>query len=94
MLSGPNATSLSTVGMKSWSSGSWKIIPTRRLTSGIRSGVSGSSPIRTSPADGRRLPFRWRSSVDFPAPFAPTIPTDSPWTIRKETPSRAGVPSG
>ena len=29
MLSGPNATSSRTVGMKSWSSGSWKIRPTR-----------------------------------------------------------------
>ncbi len=30
---GPNATSSRTVGMKSWSSGSWKTMPTRRRTS-------------------------------------------------------------
>ena len=32
-LAGPKATSASTVGMKSWSSASWKTIPTRRRTS-------------------------------------------------------------
>ena len=32
-LAGPNATSSRTVGMKSWSSGSWKTMPTRRRIS-------------------------------------------------------------
>ena len=50
--------------------------------------------IVTAPDVGSRYPFMWRSTVDFPAPFAPTMPTDSPWVIRNETPFSASVPSG
>ena len=80
--------------MKSWSSGFWKTTPTFLRISGRVSFRSGTSPTVTPPDVGSRCPFMWRSSVDFPAPFAPTMPTDSPWVIRKETPFSASVPSG
>ena len=80
--------------MKSMSSGFWKRTPTFRRISGRVSLRSGTSPIVTFPDEGSRYPFMCRSSVDFPAPFAPTMPTDSPWVIRKETPFSASVPSG
>ncbi len=46
---GPNATSSATVGMNSWSSGSWKTIPTLLRIEGRVSLVTGTSPIRTLP---------------------------------------------
>ena len=43
-LAGPKATSSPTVGMNSWSSGSWKTIPTRRRISRRVAGSTGSPP--------------------------------------------------
>ena len=42
-----------TVGMNSWSSGSWKTTPTRRRISLRLALVTGSPPTATSPAWGR-----------------------------------------
>ena len=93
-LSGPNATSSATVGRKSWSSGSWKTMPTVRRMSGRVPLVTGMPPMSTLPRSGVSSPFRWSSSVDLPAPLAPTTAIASPWPTSNETPSSARVPSG
>ena len=80
--------------MKSWSSGFWNTKPTALRMSDSVSLLTGTSPMRTLPRVGVRMPLRCISSVDLPAPFAPTIATDSPWPISNETLLRAGVPSG
>ena len=53
-LAGPKATSSRTVGMKSWSSGSWKTMPTRRRTSAGWRLSTGSPATRTVPGTRRR----------------------------------------
>ena len=70
-LAGPKATSSRTVGMNSWSSGSWKTMATRRRISARLAFVTGSPPTVTVPACGSRMPLRCRTRVVLPAPFGP-----------------------
>jgi len=56
--------------------------------------VTGVPPMSTLPTRGVRKPLRCMSSVDLPAPFAPTSAIDSPCVMENETPSSARVPSG
>ncbi len=95
-LIGPNATSSKRSGIKSMSSGSWKTIPIFFGISCTFFGSTVSPRISTAPRDVLlcRMPFRWRRSVDLPAPFGPTSATDSPFSISNETCSSAAVPSG
>ena len=94
MWNGPKATSSKTVGLKSWSSGSWKTRPTSaRIRLTLRRSTSVPA-IRTEPCVGRLIPLRWSMSVLFPAPFGPTRATFSPRAIRRPTPRSASKPSG
>ena len=91
---GPNATSSATVGRNSWSSGSWKTIPTRRRISARFGFSTGSPPTVTDPATPVRIPLRCSTSVVLPAPFGPSSATRSPVCTVRSTPCRTGVPSG
>ena len=68
--SGPNATSSRTVGMNSWSSGSWNTSPTRARSSRTSSRPTSMPATSSSPEPGSS-PFRWSISVVLPAPFGP-----------------------
>jgi len=92
--SGPKATSSNTVGMKSWSSESWKTNPILRRTSAAVFFERTVPPTSTVPPEGRISPVRASIMVDFPAPLAPTRAQASPCSSRKETPFSASVPSG
>ena len=94
MWSGPKATSSYTVGLNSWSSGSWNTSPTRAR---IRRTVDRSTtvpPIRTVPWVGSWMPLRCSISVLLPAPFGPTRATFSPAPIERSSPLSASNPSG
>lgn len=91
---GPNATSSRTVGMNSWSSGSWKTMPTRRLISAMFRLSTGSPATVTVPVPPVRMPLRCSTSVVLPAPFGPSSATRSPRATQKSTPNRAWCPSG
>ncbi len=91
---GPNATSSRTVGMKSWSSGSWKTMPTRRRTSAMCRGPTSSPATVTVPVPPVRMPLRCSTRVVLPAPFGPSSATRSPRAMEKSTPNRAWCPSG
>ena len=83
MCSGPNATSSKTVGLNSWSSGSWN---TRPDLARIRRTVARSttrSPIGPAPWVGSWMPLRCSISVLLPAPFGPTRATFSPARDRR-----------
>jgi hypothetical protein len=72
----------------------WKIMPTRKRTlrkSRSGSGAMSSPSTSTRPLSGLSNPFKQRTSVDFPAPLRPIIPTISPRLTSNETPSIAGV---
>ena len=72
MWSGPKATSSNTVGLKSWSSGSWKTSPTIGADAADRRAVDdGARRSGPSRGVGSRMPLRWSSSVLLPAPFGP-----------------------
>jgi hypothetical protein len=54
----------------------------------------GTSPSTTTrPEVGSSTPVRTLRVVDFPAPFGPTKPTNSPGSMRKLTPSTARTTS-
>lgn len=91
---GPNATSSRTVGMNSWSSGSWKTMPTLRRISAMFFAETGSPATVTVPAPPVRMPLRCRTRVVLPAPFGPRSATRSPLPMRRSTPKRAWCPSG
>ncbi len=91
---GPNATSSRTVGMKSWSSGSWKTMPTRRRTSAMFRLSTGNPATVTVPVPPVRMPLRWSTRVVLPAPLGPSSATRSPRATEKSTPKRAWCPSG
>ena len=74
---GPNATSSRTVGMKSWSSGSWKTMPTRRRISLRLSFATGRPPTSTARA-AAWMPLRCSTRVVLPAPLGPSRATRSP----------------
>ncbi len=86
---GPNATSSSTLAVKSMLSLSWKMNPTRwcsrRLNSGSR--MEAASTTRPSkryvPTCGCTSPLIARSSVDFPEPLSPISTTESPASISR-----------
>ena len=59
MWSGPNATSSNTVGLNSWSSGSWNTSPTSRRTSRIVGLPTARPATRTSPWLGTSVPLSW-----------------------------------
>ena len=93
--SGPNATSSSTVGLKSWSSGFWNTMP---MVSGsfLRcAGSAGSRPhdARLARACPASTPHSRRNSVVLPAPFGPTSATHSPGPTANVTSSSATRPS-
>ena len=69
-LSGPNATSSRTVGMNSWSSGSWNTSPTRARRSRTSPRDVACRPPR-GPRRRAAAPLRWSISVVLPAPFGP-----------------------
>ena len=69
-----------TVGMNSWSSGSWKTMPTRRRISaqvGRLGRPAGRRP-RPRPPPAARMPLRCSTSVVLPAPLGPSRATRSP----------------
>ena len=80
----PCASSSYTVWAMNWCSGFWKTKPMREdSVRASRGDVSGSravegSPIRTVPRGGGTTPAIAWMSVVLPAPFAPTIATNSP----------------
>ena len=86
---GPNATSSATVGMNSWSSGSWKTIPTRRRISRRCSLTTGSPATATVPVCAVSTPLRCSTNVVLPAPLGPSSATRSPGSMRRSTPCRA-----
>ena len=92
-LSGPNATSSRTVGMNSWSSGSWKTSPTRDRSSRMSSPPTRSPATSSSPAPVSR-PLRWSISVVLPAPLGPRIATRSPWATCRSRPASPQTPFG
>src|SRR4029077_1183603 len=51
----------------------------------------GSPASRTAPRSGRLNPVRRETSVDFPAPFRPTSPCDSPARTLSDTSTSARV---
>ena len=77
-LVGPNATSARTEPMNSWSSGSWKTMPTRRRISARFGFSTGQSADLTVPAPAWRMPLRCSTSVVLPAPLGPSRATRSP----------------
>ena len=77
-LAGPNATSWRTVPRKSWSSGSWKTIPTRRRISAGSPWPTGRPLTATDPAPAVRMPLRCSTRVVLPAPLGPSSATRSP----------------
>ena len=94
MCNGPYATSSSTVGEKSWSSGLEKSSPSFARIERALASVSSSPRMRTRPDWARRMPFRFSRKVDFPAPLGPISATRSPGVTRSETSRSPGVPSG
>lgn len=67
-----------------------------RLTPGRRSGSCGRCPTvavaglsRRLPSSGTARPASSRSSVDFPAPLAPTRPTTSPGATTRSSPEKS-----
>ena len=93
-LAGPKATSSATVGMNSWSSGSWNTIPTRRRISLRCSAATGRPATAILPAPGRSTPLHWSTRVVLPAPLGPSRATRSPRWTWKLTPNSAWCPSG
>ncbi len=61
-------------------------LPESRLTNPIPSAIRDTVyPCRSiSPTFGAKIPAMERSSVDFPLPFFPTIPSTSPLSTEKE----------
>ena len=57
--------------MNSWSSGSWKTMPTRRRISRRLSLATGSPEMVTLPRPGIKMPLRCSTSVVLPAPLGP-----------------------
>ena len=92
-LSGPNATSSRTVGMNSWSSGSWKTSPTRARRSRTSSWPTRRPATSSSPSPVSSA-LRWSISVVLPAPLGPRTATRSPWVTCRSTPSRPTTPFG
>ena len=91
--SGPKATSSSTVGLKSWSSGFWNTTPTVCGSLLRCAGSAGSSPLTdASPGLPGSTPHSRRNSVVLPAPLGPTSATHSPGSTANVTPSRAVRP--
>ncbi len=86
MWSGPNATSSYTVGLNSWSSGSWNTSPTRARIRRTEDRSTSVPPIRTVPWVGSWMPLRCSISVLLPAPFGPTSATFSPRGDREVEP--------
>src|SRR5512136_2051961 len=91
---GPNITSSSTVGAKSWSSASWKTTPTT-----LQREESSPSPrafplTMIFPSEGVRRPFRCSMRVDFPDPFGPQIATISSFITWKHMSWIPTLPSG
>ena len=72
---GPNSTSARTLPAKICRSGFWKTMPTRAARAATRSSAMSAPSCRTRPSVGRSRPSRWRTSVDLPLPFWPTIAT-------------------
>ena len=94
-LTAPKEISRYTSAEKSWSSGSWNTMPTRRRSSvrPFRSRFTGAPSSRISPADGWSTPLRFRNRVDLPAPLAPRMPVILPRSARRLMPFSAAVPS-
>lgn len=92
-LRGPKAMSSKTVGMKSWSSGFWNTMPTRRRIS-LSVFLPSSIPSASIFPENGSTPTRARSSDVFPAPLAPIKATDSLSPISKSRAFTACVPSG
>ena len=64
--------------MKSWSSESWKTIPTRRRTSARVRAPSSRPPTAIVPSPPSSIPLSWSTSVVLPAPLGPSTATRSP----------------
>src|SRR6185312_2256892 len=65
-----------------------------RASSSAPNAVTGRSPYRTSPADGRSRPVATRSSVDLPAPLGPRMTLNLHASKRAVTSSRMRGPFG
>ena len=92
-LSGPNATSSRTVGMNSWSSGSWNTSPTRARRSRTSSCPTRRPATSSLPAPVLS-PLRWSMNVVLPAPLGPSSATRSPWRRCRSMPRSASRPFG
>ena len=91
---GPNATSARTLPAKIWRSGSWNARPTFAASWATRSVDASTPSTRTRPSVGRSRPLKWRTSVDLPDPFWPTIATRSPRRSRARRRRRPGCRPG
>ncbi len=70
--------------------GSWGTTATARRSSASSIAPSGAPERRMEPSGTGWSRASRRSSVVFPDPTGPTIPTTEPWGARKEIPSSAG----
>ena len=79
---GPNATSVRTVAGEDLAIGVLEGEPDRRAPGAATRRPAASAPsTRTRPSVGRSRPLKWRTRVDLPDPFWPTIATRSPRRI-------------
>ena len=97
--SGPKATSSNTVGLKSCTSGFWKMSATRRRKAKANfswanaSSVSSAPSKRAVPAAAKYSPASTRSRVDLPEPLAPRTATRSPrGDVERHPVERGGLP--
>ena len=67
----------------------WPKTTPSRAVCAIRSRRGSSPPTRARPPDGSSTPVSILIVVDLPAPFGPMKPTNSPSSIRNDTPSTA-----
>jgi len=91
---GPYSMSSITLGVKSWSSGSWKTMPMRLRVFWKVFEVVFSLKTVMSPEFGVRRPAMSSINVDLPEPFGPSNAMRSPLVIWRDMPFMAAMPVG
>ena len=91
---GPYSMSSITLGVKSWSSGSWKTMPMWLRSFEKFFEVVFSLKTLISPEFGVSRPAISRIRVDLPEPFGPSIAMRSPCVISSDISFRAAMPAG
>ena len=97
--SSPKATSLATIVITTWSSGSWKTVATVPASSAgrarrVSSPATTTRPSKRPPWKCGTSPARARSNVDLPEPDGPRSATTSPGSSASETSRSAGGAAG